>query len=122
MKVANGLDLQSQKVINLATPTASTDAAHKNYVDNVASGLDWHTHVRVNATSNITISAPGTTVDGVTMAASDRVLLTAQTAGSQNGPWIWNSSGGAMTRPTDYAAAAVLTRPSVTVLVTEGTS
>ena len=32
------LDAQSNKIVSLATPTASTDAATKGYVDNIASG------------------------------------------------------------------------------------
>lgn len=119
-KVMNGLDLQSQKIVAVQDPTNPQEAATKNYVDNKISGLDWHAHVRVNAAANVTISAPGTTVDGITMVAGDRVLLTNQATGLQNGLWVWNSSGGAMTRPTDYAAAAVLAKPSVTVFVTEG--
>ena len=67
-----------------------------------------HLPARVVATSNITLSAPGATIDGVAMAAGDRVLLTAQGTGSQNGLWIWNSSGGAMTRPLDYPAAGTV--------------
>jgi len=62
--------------------------------------------VRVVVTTNTTISAPGTTLDGVSMAAGDRVLLTGQSTASQNGIWTWNSSGGAMTRPADYPAAS----------------
>src|SRR5882762_3125839 len=121
-KVANGLDLQSQKIINLANPTAAQDAASKNYVDSVATGLDWHLHVRAASLANVTISAPGTTVDGVTAAANDRFLLTAQTTTSQNGPWVFVASGSPMTRPTDYAAGAVLTKSAATFFVTEGTS
>lgn len=118
----NGIDLANQKVTNLADPSASTDAANKNYVDSVARGLDWHAHVRVAAASNVTIATPGTTINGVTMANGDRVLLTAQTTGSQNGLWVFNGSAAAMTRPVDYAAGTVLTNPSITVTATEGTS
>ena len=67
-----------------------------------------HVPVRVVATSNIAISAPGATIDGATMAASDRVLLTAQSTPSQNGPWIWNAAASALTRPTDYPAAGTV--------------
>lgn len=35
MKVLNGLDLGSKKITSLATPTATTDAASKGYVDSV---------------------------------------------------------------------------------------
>lgn len=67
-----------------------------------------HVPVRVVATSNITISSPGATINGIAMSAGDRVLLTAQTTGSQNGLWVWNASASAMTRPTDYPAAGTV--------------
>lgn len=53
---------------------------------------------RVAPTSNTTISSPGATLDGVTMVAGDRVLLYSQSTGSQNGYYIFNGSGSAMTR------------------------
>src|SRR5882762_10201520 len=121
-KVANGLDLQSQKIINLANPTAAQDAASKNYVDSVATGLDWHLHVRAASLANVTIAAPGAAIDGVTASVNDRFLLTAQTTTSQNGPWVFVASGSPMTRPTDYAAGAVLGKSSATFFVTEGSS
>ena len=88
MKVMNGLDLQSQKVTNLADPSANTDAANKQYVDNVARGLQWKAPVRVASTANTTLSAPGSSIDGVTMAVHDRVLLKNQTTASENGIWV----------------------------------
>lgn len=72
---------------------------------------------RVAVTSgNVTISAPGAALDGVTMAASDKVLLTRQTTGSQNGLWTFTGSGSAMTRTSDTITAGML------VAITEGTS
>ncbi|WP_040829803.1 hypothetical protein [Nocardia jiangxiensis] len=107
-KVMNGLDLQSQKITNLATPTVSTDAASKGYVDSAIQGIEWRQPARAAAASNITISGPGTAIDGVTLANGDRVLLTAQTTGSQNGIWVFNGSAAALTRPTDYATGATV--------------
>lgn len=87
----------------------------------------WPTYdrrqVRVAATSSTTISAPGATIDGVTMAAGDRVLLTAQGTGSQNGLWVWNGAAVPLTRPVDYApASTVQAFQDVTVFVREGTA
>ena len=121
MKIMNGLDLNGQRITNQADPTSAQDSATKNYVDNIAKGLEWHQHVRVATSTNTTLSAPGATIDGVTMANGDRVLLMGQTTGSQNGLWVFNGSASALTRPTDYAAAQAFTKGSVTVLVTEGT-
>jgi hypothetical protein len=59
------------------------------------------------ATANVSSLSGATTIDGVSLAAGDRVLLTAQTTGSQNGPWIVQT--GAWTRPDEYPAAGVIT-------------
>src|SRR5436853_3311600 len=58
------------------------------------------------ATSNLTLSG-AQTVDGVLgTAGTTLVLATAQSTGSQNGPWIMQS--GAWTRPSWYPAAGTL--------------
>ena len=121
MKVMNGLDLQSQKVVNLADPSANTDAANKQYVDNVARGLMWKALVRASATANVALAAPGATFDGVTLAANDRVLLKAQTTGSENGIWVWTGAAAVLTRATDADNGTELA-PGTSVTVTEGTA
>ena len=120
MKVMNGLDLQSQKVVNLADPSANTDAANKQYVDNVARGLQWKAPVRAASTTTITTTAPGATIDGVTLAANDRVLLKDQATASQNGLWVWNGAAVAMTRAVDADGSGELA-PGTAVTITEGT-
>jgi len=123
MKVMNGLDLQSQKVINLADPSANTDAANKQYVDNVARGLSWKAPVRVATTANGTLAtafANGQSVDGVTLVTGDRILLKNQTTGSENGIYTINATG-APTRAVDADTNGELT-PGTSVSVTEGTT
>ncbi len=44
------------------------------------------------------------TIDGVTYIAGDEILLTAQTVGAQNGPWV--TAAGSWTRPAYWAAAS----------------
>lgn len=90
----------SQKITSLADPTVATDAATKQYVDNVAQGLSPKTSVRVVATSNVTQSGTQT-IDSVALSAGDTVLCIAQTTGSQNGSWTVAS--GAWTRTPDFA-------------------
>ena len=102
-KVMNGLDLQNQRITALADPTAATDAATKQYVDNLVSGLSPKDSVRVATTTNgalATAYANGQTVDGVVLATGNRILLKNQTTGSENGIYTVNSSG-APTRATD---------------------
>lgn len=123
MKVMNGLDLQSQKITNLADPSANTDATNKQYVDNVARGLSWKAPVRVATTANGTLATAyenGDSVDGVTLVTGDRILLKNQTTGAENGIYTVNASG-APTRATDADGGTELA-PGTAVSVTEGTA
>lgn len=90
------------KLTNLATPVAASDAARKDYVDNVAQGLAAKQSVRVVATSNVTQSGTQT-IDGVALSAGDTVLCIAQSTGSQNGSWV--VAAGAWSRTVDFADA-----------------
>ena len=102
------VSLNSQKITNLASPVASTDAASKQYVDNNSQGLDVKASVRVATTTNGTLAsafANGQTVDGVTLATNDRILLKDQSTGTENGIYVIAASG-APTRADDYAAGA----------------
>src|SRR5258707_10134530 len=90
----------SQKITSLADPTVPTDAATKNYVDNVAQGLAPKQSVRVLASANLVLSGTQT-VDGVALSAGDTVLCIAQTTGSQNGSCT--VAAGAWTRTPDFA-------------------
>ena len=117
---AAALSMNGQKITNLGDPVLVSDATNKSYVDNAVAGLSWKDSVRVRAAANVNIAAPGTTVDGVTMVAGDRVLLSAQTTGGQNGLYVWNGSGIAMTRALDADTAGELV--GMAVFIEEGTS
>lgn len=95
------VNLNSQKITNLATPTVSTDAANKAYVDGISTGISWKQSVRVASTSNLTLSNTinGSVVDGVTLSTGDRILIKNQTIGSENG--IYVIQVGSPTRATD---------------------
>lgn len=123
MKIMNGLDLQSQRIVGLADPSSATDAATKQYVDNVARGLYWKQPVRVATTTNGTLAsayANGSSVDGVTLATGDRILLKNQSTGSENGIYTVNASG-APSRAADADSGTEL-NPGTAVTVTEGTT
>jgi hypothetical protein len=106
---------------NVASPVNTTDAATKQYVDLKAGGIGGLHGVRALASGNISTTASPATVDGVALNAGDFVLLTAQTTGAQNGPWVFNSSGAALTRPVWWASTTTVNEGQY-FLVAEGTS
>jgi hypothetical protein len=114
----NSVSVNSQKITNLATPTADTDAANKAYVDAARQGLDVKDSVRVATTGNITLSGVQT-IDGITLVAGNRVLVKNQTAGADNGIYIVAS--GAWTRAVDFNTSDKVTSGAFT-FVEEGTA
>jgi hypothetical protein len=78
-----------------------TDVATKQYVDDaIATGIVAKDPAEVVSTTDITLSGLQT-IDGVSLAANDRVLLVGQTDPVENGLWLAQS--GAWTRPADFA-------------------
>jgi hypothetical protein len=69
--------------------------------------------VKYVGTSNIPTLSGSVSVDGVTTAAGDRVLLTGQATSPQNG--IWVAQAGAWTRPNDWIAGRVLNGTAIWV-------
>ena len=99
----------------------ATSLVSKEYVDAVKVGLDFKDSVRVASTGNLTISGPGSAIDGISLSSGDRVLLKNQSTGSQNGIYVFNGSGSAMTRATD-ADSDVEVTAGMFVFVEEGTA
>lgn len=78
--------------------------------------------VRVVRSSNIDITNPGTdSIGGETLTAGDRVLLTAQTTGAEEGIYVFDTSATPMVRADDWAAGEVIPEGTV-VYASEGTS
>jgi len=107
------LNLGGFKAMNAADPTLSSDLATKGYVDNFVQGLHWVGSVKAASTTNLTLSGLQT-VDGVSLAQGDRVLVKDQTSAAQNG--IWQVSSGAWSRPSDASNAIELNNSAVFVL------
>lgn len=70
----------------------------KNFVSAVS---DYKDSVRVATRSNINVSANVFSVDGITLADKDRVLLIGQSNQSQNGIYAWSSATNKLTRSED---------------------
>ena len=120
--MTGAIAMGTNKITGLGTPTDATDAATKAYVDSAAQGIDWKASVRVATTATGTLAsafADGSTVDGVTLATGDRILIKNQATGSQNGIYVVQATG-APTRSTDADANAEVTS-NFAVFVEEGT-
>lgn len=122
------INLNNNKITNLATPVNSTDAANKQYVDDVAQGLNIHAASYAATTANLTAtydngtSGVGATLtnsgtqaafstDGVTPVATSRILVKNQTNTFENGIYTLTTVGSVstnwvLTRATDFDTAA----------------
>jgi hypothetical protein len=67
--------------------------------------MTWKEWVRVASTANINLASPGASIDGISLAAGDRFLAKDQTAGAQNGPYVWNGAAVPVTRAYDMDTA-----------------
>ena len=120
------VDMGANRVTNIATPTASTDATTKAYVDSVKQALDIKDSVKLGTTANLsatynngagtlTMDATGVvTIDGVATALNDRILIKVQSTGAQNGIYYVSTAGavgvaGIFTRATDADANSEVT-------------
>lgn len=98
--------LGSHKITGVSDPTLAQDAATKNYVDNIASGIDAKASVFLASTVDIPLMSGSQTIDGVTATVGSRVLIKSQNTQSQNGVYVVNS--GSWTRSTDMNTWAQL--------------
>lgn len=101
------VNMNSQLVQNVADAISGTDAVNLNTLNAAVSGavggLNNKGVVDVVHVANVNIAAPGTaTFDGLTVATGQVVLLDGQTTGTEDGPWTFNGSGVAMTRPANW--------------------
>lgn len=112
------LDLNNQRIIDLADPVNPQDAATKAYVDATRQGLVVKDAVRAASTANIATLSGLLTIDGIVLADGDRVLVKDQTTASQNG--IYVASAGSWTRATDFDQSADIGSGAFT-FVEEGT-
>jgi len=125
--------------LTIADGTAASHAVTKAQLDAVSSGLDPKESVRAASTANVVVTYTATggasgrgqitaapnTLDGVTLAANNRILLKDQTTGAQNGIWIVTTVGtgadGVWDRATDFDADAEVTSGAYT-FVEEGST
>jgi len=140
------VDVASKRITSVADPTQAQDAATKNYVDAVKTGLDVKESVRVATTTNLTATySNGTsgvgatltnsgalaaiTIDGVSLSVGERILIKDQTVGLQNGIYTVTTVGSGaaawvLTRATDADANSPIVEvgPGMFTFVEEGTT
>jgi len=134
------VDVSGKIVGNLALPVAASDAATKQYVDDIAQGL--HIHASCNAATTgtlatisggtvtynngtagvgatLTTTGSYTTIDGVTLSDGMRILVKNEVAPANNGIYVRTSST-VLTRATDFDTGAEIQGGDFT-FVTAGT-
>ena len=136
------VDVANKRITSVAEPTQSSDAATKNYVDAVKTGLDVKDSVIVTTTGNLTgtysngssgvgatLTNSGTqaalTIDSRVLTVGDRVLVKDQTTALQNGFYRVTTVGTAsvnwvLTRTVDADQDSEIT-PGAFTFVEEGT-
>jgi hypothetical protein len=101
-QAANNVSISGGAVTGLGSPSASSDAATKNYVDQAVAGLRTRTIAECATTANVNLTnglEAGDSIDGVTLVAGDRVLVKDQSTASENGLYLAVSSGAASRDP-----------------------
>jgi hypothetical protein len=119
---ANNVALTGGTITGLGDPSSSSEAATKNYVDNLVTGLRTRVIARAASTANVAIATAlenGDVLDGVTLATGNRVLLKDQTTTSQNGLYTVVASGAA-SRDTEFDIISEIA--GQLILVSEGTT
>ena len=120
----NGVvSVNTSRITNLVEPSASTDAATKNYVDTVAQGLNVHAAVQAGTPANLatitggtviynngangvgatlTLSSALTVLDGYTLLNTNRVMVKNEANTATNGLYTWATGGTVLTRAVDF--------------------
>lgn len=124
-KVAKSGDtMTGDLLLSSATPPNNLSATPKQYVDNSVSnaiaGLQFKADVLAASTANVSIASAPSTLDGVTLASTNRILLKDQTNATENGIYVFNGAGNALTRSLDADSGVELANK--TIPVNQGTA
>ena len=95
-QASNSVAITGGTITGLGTPSNNSDAATKNYVDNLVAGLQTRAVTRVATTANINLTSDlqnGDTIDGITLSTGNKVLVKDQTDATENGIYDVVASG-----------------------------
>lgn len=106
------------RLTNLADPIDATDAANLRTVQALVNGIVIKPTCRVVSIVNQALTGLPT-IDGKTLLAGERILLSAQSDSTQNGPWV--VAAGSWSRPADFSAASTH-KAGIMIIVAEGTT
>ena len=101
-QASSNVAITGGSITGLGSPSNNSDVAIKSYVDNLVTGLKTRIIVRAASTGNISLSSDlqnGDTLDGVTLATDDKVLVKDQSDNTQNGVYKVVASGTASRDP-----------------------
>lgn len=128
------LSLNSHKATNVSDATNPLDAVNYGQLlaasSAAAAGLAIKSTVRVASTANVAYDSVSATViqgtgalsiDGVTLATDDRVLLKNQTLGAQNGIWVYAGSGTNFGGTGNFGGSGTFGDPAATWSLTRAT-
>lgn len=122
------VNVNNNRITNLATPTSDADAVTKAYVDDAIAGLAWKEAVNLIATSNVALTGNTNTlvIDGHSALDSTdvgyRILLTAQTTSANNGIYTYADNGTTYTLSRSSDADNYQELIGASVYVQEGTT
>lgn len=115
-QILTDLDFNSvSRILNLPNATSDQEPATLAQLKSQIEGLAWKDSVRVKTQANLNLASPGATIDGITMASGDRILVASQSTASQNGIYIWNGASTPATRALDASTFAELEAAVLTV-------
>lgn len=128
------LSINSHKLTNVSDGSNPPDAVNYGQLlaasSAAAAGLAIKSTVRVASTANVTYDSASATViqgtgslsiDGVSLATDDRVLLKNQTTGSQNGIWVYAGSGTNFGGTGNFGGSGTFGDPAATWSLTRAT-
>ena len=121
-QASNNVSITGGSISGLSNPSSGSEPATKTYTDNLIAGMKTRIICRVATTGNVDLTADlqnGDTIDGVTIATGNQVLVKNQGTASQNGIYTVVSSG-TSERSTDFDSMAEISGQMV--IIQEGST